>query len=302
MISSEKNCPVCLSEESISFGTKNNLSLKRCKSCQTVFADVNFENSEVTDKTTEIYNHYYDNAKFKLSDTVEKSLQKIVKTFETSRKTNNLIDIGFGEGGLLSVAEKNNWKCFGTELSPQSLKHGNERGWTVSQDALSDERFPKEGFDVVTMIELIEHIPNPDFFLKTAFSLLRPGGILFMTTPNIKSINGRWLETDWSVVAPPEHITIWSPKGMKESLKRNGFLLSLIKTEGFNPIEIVERFKTKDNQKVVAANRNETAFALNETFSKSNWRMAVKSIINNGLSVLKLGDGIKVWATKHSKN
>jgi 2-polyprenyl-3-methyl-5-hydroxy-6-metoxy-1,4-benzoquinol methylase len=228
---------------------------------------------------------------------VEISLQKSMVSFEKFRRTGKLLDIGFGEGGLLSVAEKNGWKCFGTELSPQSLKYGAERGWQVSKDAESDSRFPQNGFDVVTLVELIEHVPNPDDFLQTAFSFLRPGGLLYLTTPNTQSINRRWLGVDWTVISPPEHITIWSPAGIKKALTRNNFTPQEIRTEGFNPVEILTRLRSK-KEETVAVNRNEAAYALNETFTSSPWRRSVKTAINSALSAFRLGDGIKVWAVK----
>lgn len=292
-------CPACLSEKRARAGDKNQYSINCCADCQTLYAEVAFENEKTADEVQELYDHYYDSAKFALHPVVEISLQKAVKSFEKFRQTGKLLDIGFGEGGLLTVAEKNGWQCFGTELSPQSLKYGEERNWKVSSDALNDGRFTKEGFDVVTLVELIEHVPNPDDFLQTAYSMLRPGGLLYLTTPNTRSINQRWLGIDWSVVAPPEHITIWSPAGIKKTLARNKFKPLAIRTEGFNPVEILTRLRTtKTAAQQPAVNRNEAAYALNEAFTRSRWRQMVKSSINRGLSAFRLGDGIKVWAVK----
>lgn len=291
-------CPACLSEKSVSAGAKNEYSINQCAACRTLFAEVAFEDEKTAGEVQELYDHYYDAAKFDLHPAVAISLQKVMDSFEAFRQTGKLLDIGFGEGGLLRVAEKNNWACYGTELSPQSLKYGEEQGWTVSKDALNDSRFPKEGFDVVTLIELIEHVPNPDDFLQTAYSLLCPGGLLYLTTPNTQSINRRWLGLDWSVISPPEHITIWSPEGIKKALARNKFTPKEIRTEGFNPVEILAQLRTKKNESPVAVNRNEAGYALNEAFTSSSWRRAVKTTINQGLTTFKLGDGIKVWAVK----
>lgn len=292
------NCPACENQQSNLVGNKNGYTLEKCAVCGTLFAKLSFENEKTADEVQDLYDHYYDVANFKLPKAAEISLQKMVDSFADFRQTGNLVDIGFGEGGMLSVAEKNGWKCFGTELSPQALKYGAERGWTVSNDAMSDEQFPKNGFDVVTMVELIEHVPNPDFFFETAFKLLRPNGLLFLTTPNNNSINQRWLGADWSVIAPPEHITIYSPTGMKKALRRNNFTTQKIQTTGFNPIEIISKYRKTAKADGAPIHRNEAAFALNETFTSSPWRQAVKLTINQGLSLLKLGDGIKIWAVK----
>jgi 2-polyprenyl-3-methyl-5-hydroxy-6-metoxy-1,4-benzoquinol methylase len=299
MIETLKNqCPACLSSRNSLVGTKNNFNLLRCRNCGTMYAKMVLENSETAEEVKDLYDHYYDFADYTLPKAAQISLQKIVDSFNDFRSSGNLLDIGFGEGGMLSVAEKNGWKCFGTELSPQALKYGEEMGWIVSQDAFSDARFPHEGFDIVTMVELIEHVPNPDFFLETAYNLLRPNGLLFLTTPNTNSINRRCLGAEWSVISPPEHITIWSAGGLKEALNRNHFTMQKIRTEGFNPVEIIGKYRPAAKTDKAPVHRNEAAFALNEAFNHSSWRRAVKSTINRGLSFFKLGDGIKVWAVK----
>lgn len=292
------NCPACQKEKSITIGVKNNYQLEKCGDCGTIFAEVSLESEKTVGEIQDLYDHYYDFANYKLPKAAEISLQKIVNSFTDFRQTGNFVDIGFGEGGMLSVAEKNGWKCFGTELSPHSLEYGESRGWTVSKDAFSDDRFPKNGFDVVTMVELIEHVPNPDFFLETAYKLLRPNGLLFLTTPNPQSVNQRFLGTEWSVISPPEHITLWSTRGLKQALERNNFTVQKFRTDGLNPVEILSKFRNRSKTSAVAVNRNEAAFALNEAFTSSPWRQAVKSTINQGLSLFKLGDGTKVWAIK----
>jgi 2-polyprenyl-3-methyl-5-hydroxy-6-metoxy-1,4-benzoquinol methylase len=301
MVDTSKNkCPVCLNEAHTPLGEKNNFALFRCKNCQTIFAEHSTIVEKNKDEVTELYDHYYDFAQFKLSPATEFSLQKMVLSFNKFRETGKLVDIGFGEGSLLSIAEKNSWKCFGTEVSPQSLKYGTEKGWIVSDNALNDEKFEKNSFDVVTMIELIEHVPNPHIFLETAFSLLRPGGLLFITTPNTGSLNQRWLGTKWSIISPPEHITIWSPTGMKNALKRNGFVVKKFKTEGFNPIEILQQSSSLAKAKTENVSRNDAAFALNEAFTNNSWKRMIKTSINQGLSLFKLGDTLKVWAIKNN--
>lgn len=301
-------CPACQSDKFSTAGDKNDYRINRCAKCRTLFAEVSFENEKTAGEVRELYDHYYDFSNFKLHPAVEMSLQKAVESFEKFRQTGKLLDIGYGEGGLLGVAEKNNWECYGTELSPQSLKYGAEKGWKVSKDALNDTQFPKNGFDVVTLIELIEHVPNPDDFLQTAYSMLRPGGLLYLTTPNTESINRRWLGIDWTVVSPPEHITLWSPAGIKKAMARNSFRLKEIRTEGFNPVEIISRLRhskkaassieTMESSSPPPINRNEAAYALNEAFTSSPLRRAVKTTINRGLTTFRLGDGIKVWAIK----
>jgi len=174
--------------------------------CGTIFtrAQIKAETLE------ELYDHYYDAAQFEMPTVVAQSLERVVFSFEPFRLTGRILDIGYGEGGLLQFAEKQAWQCFGTEISPRSLAYGKERGWIVTDKAADDPRFLLQSFDVVTMIELLEHVPNPREILQAAARWLRPGGLLYLTTPNAKSLNQRVLGLEWSVVSPPEHLALWT--------------------------------------------------------------------------------------------
>lgn len=286
-------CPACGGTSAERFGCKNHYTLWRCLPCGTVFIN------EVTDKREldQLYDHYYDGARFEIPSVVARSLERLVASFEPLRQTGRWLDIGYGEGGLLSIAEQHGWQCYGTEISPPALAYGQQRGWTVSADAEQDARFPAQGFDVVTMIEFLEHVPAPDRFLRAAARWLRPGGVLYITTPNAQSLN-RWvLGLSWSVFAPPEHVTIWTVRGLVAALTRNGFTLRQVRTEGLNPAEMLARWRSRNGAEITV-NRNQAAFALNEALSGSPARRALKSGINHCLSLFKIGDALKVWALR----
>lgn len=284
-------CLVCGSEQSRYVGQKNHFELWKCLHCQTIFT-CDHAQQEVLQG---LYDHYYDGAHFEIHPVVAHSLERVVFSFERFRRTNKILDIGFGEGGLLQIAERQGWQCYGTEISPRSLEYGAQQGWIVTDNADSDPRFTPQGFDVVTMIELLEHIPNPQQILQAAARWLRPGGLLYLTTPNARSLNQRVLGLEWSVVAPPEHLAIWTPKGLRHALSKTGFQDVRIRTEGLNPYEILAHWRSQKE----AVNRNQTGMALNTTFSSSPYRRALKTGINHVLSGLQIGDGLKVYATRN---
>lgn len=284
-------CSACERDQSRLLGRKNQFDLWQCLHCGAIFTHTQIEDNVLKD----IYNHYYDGAYFETPTVVAQSLERVVLSFERFRVTGRILDIGYGEGGLLQIAGKCHWRCFGTEISPRSLAYGKESGWIVADNAEADPRFIPQGFDVVTMIELLEHVPNPQQVLQSAARWLRPGGLLYLTTPNAESLNQRLLGLEWSVVAPPEHLALWAPKGMRHALAKAGFQDLRIRTEGLNPSEILARWRS---QKEVV-NRNQTGMALNTTFSSSPYRRALKMGINHLLSVLQIGDGLKVYATRN---
>lgn len=284
------HCLACGSQEHWFAGNKNQFELWKCLRCGTIFTCDQVAQEALTD----LYDHYYDAAHFEMPSVVTQSLERVILSFEPFRSTGRILDMGFGEGGLLQVAEKHGWKCYGTEISPRSLEYGTNQGWVVTSNAETDARFLSQGFDVVTMIELLGHVPNPQNFLRSAAQWLRPGGVLYLTTPNANSLNQRLLGLEWSVVSPPEHLAIWTPKGMQQALSRAGFQGLQIRTEGLNPYEILARLRPRKE----AVNRNQTGVALNQTFNASPSRRALKTGINYFLTSFQMGDSLKVFATR----
>lgn len=285
-------CPACRSLVHRHLGRKDDYKLSECSICRIIFLNVQADRDEVR----ELYDHYYERARFELPPAAAASLERLVRSNEPFRKTNRWLDVGFGEGGLLGIAQHHGWFCYGTEVSPQALGYGQAQGWTVT-NAQDDLLLPPAGFDVVTMIEFLEHASAPEQFLLAAARWLRPGGLLYITTPNAESLNRRFLGLQWSVFSPPEHVTIWTGRGLRLALTRAGFETRRIRTDGLNPTELIARYRRR-NQGAPPVHRNTSAFALNSAFSSSPYRRGIKAGINRALSALRIGDTLKVWAVR----
>lgn len=288
-----RQCPNCnIFVRKIIF-SKNGFPLYRCGHCTLLFCDFNRALSEITD----IYDRYYDAALFKIPHSALKSLYHLVDSLSPYRKTNRWLDVGYGEGGLLNVTERFGWKSYGLEVSPKALEYGKSRGWTVATNANDFRIFPESGFDVVSMIEVVEHLLSLDGILRTANKLLRPGGVLYITTPNGDSLNYRLLGHSWSVVSPPEHLMLWTRHAIRIALRRNGFIPRYIRTEGLNLIEllfIATRYQTSSSSNL----RNNTGIVINELLNRRLLTRSIKYITNRILSQFALGDTLKIYAYK----
>jgi SAM-dependent methyltransferase len=234
-----------------------------------------------------------------LTRAVTASLDSQVQSAEVYRTDGRWLDYGFGAGALLAACGRNKWLCYGVEVAAGALERGRSRGWTVAIDPREDGRFPRGGFDVVSMVEFLEHVPEPATFIDEAARWLRPGGLLFITTPNARSVNRWLLGTRWSVFSPPEHLTIWTARALRNALRRRGFRVLAVRTDGLNPAEIVARFRAPAGNPP-SVNRNQAAFALNEAFYRTPARRATKRAANAVLSILGIGDTLKVWAERQA--
>jgi SAM-dependent methyltransferase len=124
------------------------------------------------------------------------------------------LDYGCGTGGLVQYLRSRSVDAVGFEQGwCVDLLRGNDTP-TIDED---DFAHHEERFDVVSAIEVIEHTPNPVAVLRTIRRLLRPGGILFMTTGNAEPF--RDSITAWRYVTPEVHISYFEPATLARALR-----------------------------------------------------------------------------------
>ena len=232
---------------------------------------------------------------------VNTRLEEITAQFAPYRKSNRLLDIGCGAGNLLQAARKNGWNAQGLDVSAGAVQHVREQGFEVFEGELGDAAFPAGHFDVVTAAELLEHLFDPRPLLQEVARILRPGGLFWTTTPHARGLSARVLGLRWRCVWPPEHLQLFSVRGLTKLLRDAGFRELRINTTGGNPIEIFHAMggaqsapKTVDQH----FDRVTTSYQLNESMMKSRSRRVLKNTVNGLLNLSRLGDSLKVFAVK----
>jgi len=133
-----------------------------------------------------------------------------------------LLDIGCGAGALLDVAKGQGWNGIGQEISSVAAAEARAHGHPVVVGGLSPELFPTS-VDAATMIEVIEHIPDPRPTLTAARALIRKGGALLLTTGDIGSTRARLRRHRWGYIRPPIHVSYFTRETMERLLLNCGF-------------------------------------------------------------------------------
>jgi len=140
-----------------------------------------------------------------------------------------LLDVGTGNGYLLDVAVELGLEAHGVELSAEasakaSLRHpGKIRVGTLEAAAYADG-----SFDVVAMTDIIEHIADPLTFFAEVARILRPGGLVFIITPNADSLTRKALGRHWFQYKY-EHVLYWNPSSLTRLFDRSGFRTLLLR-------------------------------------------------------------------------
>jgi SAM-dependent methyltransferase len=169
-----------------SFGT-----VARCRSCGVVRVDPPRSAQTMADlhRTPEYFNHPYFAARRDISnaDLTRKHREMIeAMTAGGKRQGASLLDIGCDTGSLLCVArDEFGMTVTGLEISERAAEVARSRhGLNVAVGTMESAGLAPESFDYITMIDLIEHVSDPVGLLKSARRLLRPGGRIYIITPN----------------------------------------------------------------------------------------------------------------------
>lgn len=133
-----------------------------------------------------------------------------------------LLDLGCWVGFLASEAASQGWDVTGVEPSRWAAERARSRGVQVIEAPLLDADLPAGSFDAVTLGDVIEHFPDPGAALDRVASLLAPGGVVWIATPDAgsrlaRALGRRW----WSVI--PTHLHLFTRRSLARLLERHGF-------------------------------------------------------------------------------
>jgi len=133
-----------------------------------------------------------------------------------------LLDVGCSTGYLLNAARLH-FDTTGVEPSRWAVDFAkNKLRLNVIQGTLEEARLSAASFDVVTLVDVIEHLSDPLATLQEIHRVLKPNGLLYIVTPNIASVTARLMRSRWWGLRPA-HIYYFSPKTLTALLMEAGF-------------------------------------------------------------------------------
>jgi len=99
------------------------------------------------------------------------------------------LDLGAGSGALAERLQDAGFRVIAADID-KYFELGSEFHQIDLNDPTFDRRFDP-GFDVITSVEVIEHLENPTAFLRSIERLLKPNGVAILTTPNVENVAAR---------------------------------------------------------------------------------------------------------------
>ena len=142
-----------------------------------------------------------------------------------------LLELGSSVGYFLNAArldfdiagfEPSKWAC---DIAKERFK------LEIFNSPFKTENLTPETFDVISMVDVIEHLTDPKDTLKKVSELIKPGGLLYIVTPDISGLTAKILRKYWWGLRP-SHIYYFTPKTLNKMLKELGFKVVLKKSYG----------------------------------------------------------------------
>lgn len=135
----------------------------------------------------------------------------------------HILEVGCAYGFLLLEA-RDRYKVSGIEIAEDAVRSCREAGLAdVHQGVVSQELLDKIGpVDAIVMLDVIEHLPNPESDLTLLARMLRPGGVFVISTGDFSSPLARIMGPRWRLMTPPQHLWYFTPESMRGLARRAG--------------------------------------------------------------------------------
>jgi len=157
-----------------------------------------------------------------------------------------LLDVGCGNGQFLDFARRAGWAVTGVDLDEKAVEAARSRGLDVRHGGI-EVLEGVEQFDGITMGHVIEHVYDPRGLLAKVFALLKPGGWVWIDTPNLDSLGHERYGADWRDLDPPRHLILFTLDSLRGCLRDAGFEgeemfhYALVATSSFPASEAIAR-------------------------------------------------------------
>jgi SAM-dependent methyltransferase len=207
---------------------QNSYEIRHCDDCSAYFLSP-FPSAELLEKAYGV--SYYGIYETKFKDGL---IENVLDRFRKRRAKKlarqlpdgaRVLDIGCGNGNFLQfLSTIGNYELQGIERNKAAAARAlAKKGINIKSTPLTPGDYPDNYFDAITLFHVFEHLPNPSEILLVISRILKPGGILFISFPNIASLQARMFKGNWLHLDPPRHLFFFAPVDFKKLMKERKF-------------------------------------------------------------------------------
>ncbi len=196
------------------------LKLRRCAQCGCLWAaDARQQDEVLAEAYERVIDSYFDSEE---NDPryvqFYKQLEQLVRQYVSNR---TILDVGCGDGIFLSTIP-DDWTKQGLEPSASGASLAGKRNLDVVRATLDSS--PKQyQVDLISALDVIEHVIDPHHFVESLKQHLRPGGVVLLLTGDADSYPARTAGPQWSYLRWCGHISVFSQAGLRKLVESHGF-------------------------------------------------------------------------------
>ncbi len=139
-----------------------------------------------------------------------------------SCSSGSILDIGCSSGHFMSLAIKHSFFAYGIEPNNLERMSAEAKGLEILGKTIED--LPSDAmFDVITLWDVLEHIPDPVSYVESLSQHLSTGGIVFIQVPTCDSLSARILQEKCNMFDGIEHLTLFSHKSLSMCFEQAGY-------------------------------------------------------------------------------
>lgn len=201
-----------------------------------------------------------------------------------------LLDVGCALGFMLQEAKSAGWDAVGVETSDFAAQYARERtGCPVYTGTLQEARLESESFDVITLMDVIEHVAEPRPLIDEIHRVLRPKGVIFLVTPNFDSLFVRIYGSKAYGIGPEEHVVYFQPGTIERLLQRSGFR---------RIVTLTRDLYAENLRRLLGRGESNAQANIKTAFGEHTVLGAVRRLVNRLFMHVQLGDKLIALAQK----
>ena len=218
-------CVVC--KNTLNF-TKKYKILTKCKNCSHIFYDndLNYKDLKKIYSNEYFFGKEYINYIEDKKQVEKNSLKRIktIKKYIPNLSDKKLLEIGSAYGFFLNIVKNKFRELEGYEINKDAVNYAKKKFQiNIFNDNFLDKKFNNTKFDVCCLFDVIEHLNDPDQYIKKISENSSKNSFIFITTGDINSVLARILGKNWRLIHPPSHIHYFSKRSIEKLLKNNGY-------------------------------------------------------------------------------
>lgn len=236
-------CPICGSHDVSSvatlfddrYGYPGSFPLLHCDKCAHSFLQAAFSPEQIG----ELYSKYYPRSSFDIANYRPAAQHggfvawldgKKSAAFRWVPENVTVLDIGCGFGESLGYYKARGCEAWGVEADENISRVAKEYGYKVHVGLFDPSIYDVDFFDYITMNQVIEHVTDPVTTLQGVARILKPGGIVVLSTPNASGLGAKLFGRRWINWHAPYHLQFFSVSSMKQAAAKAGLTLINTKT------------------------------------------------------------------------